>query len=521
MSMSNSLKSAISRRGFVAASAATAAISTLVSTALADVPEETKDSPVEPYDQIDCDICVVGAGISGLAAAVQASENGTKVLLIEKAGFVGGNGMGTEGIFAIDSHYQIEQGIEIAPADILSKELEEAQFRADGSMWYDMVSHSAANIDWLEENGVLFSGIVDNYHTGLYQTMHWWEGSAGAIGYVPPMQAAAEKNGCEIRTDTRGIEIVLEDGKVAGLLAEDSNGIVRINAKAVILATGGIGHNEKLLAQKGWTRQHLDEMIVQGMPAVEGDGYTMAIAAGGRSELGHTCDQTFLAVKAFGVDMTPPYDSPLNGGFGIAAAGNLIWINQDADRFTNEGIAYVNMAATGPACIGNRESYIVFDQSVLDSYKTNDDDIAAIESALSGEFSDCIATADSIEGLATAFNLDAETLTTTIARYNELCATGIDTDFGKMPQLMVPIANPPFYIAKLVMLLVAVDGGIKTNKYAQVLDKDLYPIPGLYAVGLDGAMLWRDVYTQNMAGTAMANNVNSGRNAANHACTLL
>ena len=62
-----------------------------------------------------------------------------------------------------------------------------------------------------------------------------------------------------------------------------------------------------------------------------------------------------------------------------------------------------------------------------------------------------------------------------------------------------------------------VDGGIATNIRAEVLNDERMPIPGLYAVGLDGAMLWHNVYTQNMPGTCVANNVHTGRNAANSA----
>ena len=90
------------------------------------------------------------------------------------------------------------------------------------------------------------------------------------------------------------------------------------------------------------------------------------------------------------------------------------------------------------------------------------------------------------------------------------------------------------YLVTMVILLVlagllyklelsepVVDGGIMTNVRSEVLDDASKPIPGLYAVGLDGAMLWRNVYTQNMPGTAMANNINSGRNAANAAAKYI
>ena len=108
-----------------------------------------------------------------------------------------------------------------------------------------------------------------------------------------------------------------------------------------------------------------------------------------------------------------------------------------------------------------------------------------------------------------------------MSRYNEFCAQGFDGEFGKAPAFLTPINSGPFYIARIDALIVVVDGGIMTNIRSEVLDNDTMPIPGLYAVGLDGAMLWRNVYTQNMPGTAMANNVNSGRNAANAAAAYL
>ena len=96
-----------------------------------------------------------------------------------------------------------------------------------------------------------------------------------------------------------------------------------------------------------------------------------------------------------------------------------------------------------------------------------------------------------------------------------------DGEFGKAQPFLTAIENGPFYIARIDALVVVVDGGIMTNVRSEVLDDASKPIPGLYAVGLDGAMLWRNVYTQNMPGTAMANNINSGRNAANAAAKYI
>ena len=485
--------------------------------------EQAPHVPENVVETLDTDIVVMGAGISGLACAVQAGQDGSRVILLEKSAELGGNGMGTEGIFAVNSKRQQELGIHIDPVDIVAKELEESQYRVDGSLWIDMIEKSAENIAWLEDCGVGFNGTVDNYSAGgLYETMHWWEGEAGAVGYIPPMKAAAEAAGVEIRTNTAGTQLIMEGGTVSGLYAENGDGdAMRINARAVVLASGGIGGNKELLVEQGWEQRQVDEMIFQCVPTVEGDGYAMAMAVGAKDFLSNSADQVFNAVKAFGTDTTPPYNSPLNGGFGLTSMGPTLWVNQDADRFTPEDLGYINMAAQATACKANRETYALFDQALLDSCTQDPADAELAAQAFEQENGDSIFKADDLDELAGHFGLDADELHATIERYNELCRGGADLDFGKRAEFMQPLEHGPFYIAKVVPLLVVVDGGIMTNKRAEVLDTELNPIPGLYAVGLDGAMLWRNVYTQNMPGTQMGNNVNSGRNAARSATAYL
>ena len=81
----------------------------------------------------------------------------------------------------------------------------------------------------------------------------------------------------------------------------------------------------------------------------------------------------------------------------------------------------------------------------------------------------------------------------------------------------MPITQPPFYVGKLTQELLVGIGGIETNRHGQALDHDKNPIAGLYAIGTDGCMLYRNIYTINVGGTCNANNINSARNAANHA----
>jgi fumarate reductase flavoprotein subunit len=488
---------------------------------------DTLAPPENIVETLETDIVVVGAGISGLAAAVQAAQDGNRVLVLEKGPFAGGNGIGTEGVFAIGSKIQKEQGINITPADIISKELEESQYRGDGSLWLDLCEKSAENIDWLQENGVGFSGIVDNYHTGLFATMHWFEeidGSMGGPSYVEPMVAAAETAGAEFRYEMKASLLIQEADKITGLYAENvsTGDFIQVNAKAVVLASGGVGANPELLKKQGWQQRNIDDKITMCVPSVEGDGYKMALAVGCNDYLAYSCDQAFIGIKALGTDSTPPYSSALNGGNGIGGCGPTLWVNQDGRRFNDEGISHFNMAALEPACRGNRDSYTVFDQATIDAHITDPADLKILNDAVADpSHSDSIFKADTYEALAKNFGLDVETFVGQVERYNSYCARGQDLDFGKDSQFMVPLTTAPYYMARIQPTFVVIIGGIMTNIRSEVLDEDLTAIPGLYAVGLDGAMMHRNVYTQNMPGSNMGNNVNSGRNAAKSAGTYL
>lgn len=473
---------------------------------------------------IDCDIVIAGAGISGLACAVQAAQEGLSTVLLEKSGEVGGNGMGTEGVFAVGSHYQKEQGIEIKPSTIVRHELESAQWRLDGSVWMNLVKQSADNIQWLEDNGVEFSGVVDNYHTGVAETMHWFKDATGGANYIPQMTAAAEKLGVDLRTGTPATAIIMEDGVAKGLYARNAqNEDVQINAKAVVLASGGIGGNVDILKQMDiWTPWRLENAMMMCVPTVSGDGYTMAMEAGAKSVLGISSINCFNGIKAFGTDSTPPLSSPYNSAMGPGAGGPVVWVNQDGKRFNDESLAYTeNLNAQATAVMSCRESYVIFDQPYFEAITADPEDAASAEQAFTEENKDSVCRADSIEELAENFGVDPAALAETIEGYNAYCAKGEDDDFGKPADFLVPIATPPYYMCRLVNLLVATNGGISTDVNGCVVDENLEPIDGLYAIGMDGIMLWRNVGVQAVPGTATGGGVNFGRNAARHAASRI
>ena len=105
-------------------------------------------------------------------------------------------------------------------------------------------------------------------------------------------------------------------------------------------------------------------------------------------------------------------------------------------------------------------------------------------------------------------------------KWNQYCKDGNDPDFNFRGDFNA-IEGGPYYLMAYKPAVHYTMGGLHINTDAQVLDDADAPIPGLYAIGNDGNMLYRHVYTINMPGTAFGNQVNSGREAANNVAEFL
>jgi fumarate reductase flavoprotein subunit len=518
----------ISRRGFLigasALGAAAAAGSLLGCESIGGSRKDAASSPEtwtpsKVNKVYDTDIVIVGAGGSGLACAVQSALNGARLILIEKGDFPGGNANFVEGMFAIGSRFQKEKGIDIKPVEIINAELSRGQYRANGALWMDLCTKSAANIDWLLEQGILYSGVIDDYYGGLYPTFHWFKDAAGAVGYVEPMIKRLQDLGTPFHLKTAAKSLIMQGGKVSGVYAEGPEGVIQYNAKAVIFATGSFGGNPELIKQQGWD---ITGLSLAGSRNASGDGYTMARAVGAKDFMSQTAQSIIYHIEAFPFMTLENASNPINGYFGPASGGPVLWVNEDCDRYANEAIRIENLVLQCVPGKGNKANYCIFDQHIYDTYfGTSDAARTMFENALAENKGNCLYKENSLEALARRFNLDQVALKATLDRYNALCAQGKDEDYGKDQEFLVGISSPPYYIAQLRYSYYFAVGGITTNKYRQVLDDSQNIIPGLYAIGLDGHMMYRNVYTINMPGTAFGNQVNSGRTAANHALSYI
>ncbi|MEC4271732.1 FAD-dependent oxidoreductase [Adlercreutzia sp. R25] len=487
---------------------------------LAETGAASESSNAPAYDIAetkDCDIVVVGGGMSGLAAAVSASEEGHHVVLIEANTNTGGNGHGTEGIFACGSSLQKELGINFTFEDVIAEEFNFFNYLIDALAWKDLVEASADNVDWLASNGVLFDG-VDNYRgQGKLDAFHWYAGGAAA-GYIEPMTAKAEAQGVEILYSTRGRELVTDNGRVCGIVAEAKDGsYVQINAKGgVILATGGYADNDDKLREMGINP---DRVARKGFPCHEGDGLDMAVAVGGVDERNRRCVMREPGTR--GCD----FESAL-GALAIRNGGPVMYVNQNGERFTNENAIVHNDAFACNCILKQKSSFTIANDAILAAIDANVppivDNLSTAAAAALSEEGAGVFKADTIEELAAQIGVEGDKLASELAHYNELCQAGRDTDFGKEPEALVAMESGPFWAFEHGLFYFSTIGGIKTNRSFEVCDADDEPIAGLWAVGTDGCNLYGDTYTVMMPASCMANNINSGRcagRAAIDACS--
>lgn len=471
---------------------------------------ESVDYASQVANTMDCDIVVVGAGMSGLSAAVEALNSGANVVVLEAQTKAGGNGSTTSVVMGVGSDMQKALGIEVTPAQIISTEMETFNYSVDGVRWSNLIQNSVENINWLIEQGALFNGMVDNYHgIGIVDTGHWWTGDTGRdgeTGFVTPMVARVEELGGTILYEAAGKQLIMGDDGVAGVYVEQPNGILQINSKAVILATGGYADNTDMLAERGYAA---DNIAVFGTPGHNGDGISMALAAGAKSWM----DESSL--------MEYPMNPKIGrSSSGISSISNTIWVNGNGVRFVDENCGAKVPARPALAVRSQEISYALLDQAVLDAVTAEDEEVQTmVDEGIASGF---IFKGDTIAEVAEAAGIDAAALEETLATYNSYCEAGSDDEFGKDASKLQALTTAPYYLSENsgIYFLTTI-GGIDTTPECEVRAEEGGIIRGLYAVGVDGVELYKGLYTIDIPGSCNANNINSGRTAAKQACALL
>ncbi|NBG89423.1 FAD-dependent oxidoreductase [Isachenkonia alkalipeptolytica] len=443
------------------------------------------EAPQEEENVMDTDVLVVGGGGAGLAAAIEASEEGASVVLVEKLGMLGGSTSLSGGILhASESPVQERAGIEEPWEDFADYWMEMSEGNADEEMINYIARNSGETIAWLEERGVVFQ--EDLTAEGISPAQRGHHAEDGGFGITRPLEEVAEDLGVEIILNTTVTELILEDdGTVIGAVGENGNGqTFTFNAEAVILATGGFDQNEEMIEEYAPVASGQFSYAASGNV---GDGLRMA------EEAGADIVAPNGVIGFRGVDPSVSYRGELGG---LVFAPNL-YVDESGQRFMNEADYYALMYE---AMVENEseEFYSIFSGEVPEEILDE-----GVEEGYA-------VSAESFEELAEAIGVPEENFLNTIERFNELVEIGEDEDYGN--PAIAEIEENNLYALTVHPATLSSFGGPRVNLQGEVLDSEGNHIGGLYAAGdVANGQLYDSVYPA--SGTCITSVLVMGREA--------
>ena len=440
------------------------------------------------------DLVVVGGGASGKSAALEAARAGKSVVILEKMPETGGLSMFAEGTAAFESSEQKKLGKPAHPDRHFPTKQEGydkfnsySHYRANFDVVRAFVDNSADTIDFLKDLGVEYKTVTIAAYDDPNEvwTFHLPDGLGARVQEL--LLSAVEHAGVDIFTETPATELIIEDGKVVGVVAESEGEPLRVGGKAVVLATGGMGSNPELIAKYSWFAPSAYNMNTLTPLQNMGDGLMMALSAGADDTNIVTCP--ILAAGA--------RDKAMDSHIGAAGVQpGAIWINKTGRRFANEGTAE-NIGDIGPL-YGKQPDGIVWsvlDQANIDRLAENGSEISIGEFVVFGRPLDRLRMEldqDVADGVAFAANtpeelaekMGAENLVATVEKYNADVAAGEDTQFGRAADTMVALEEGPFYAVETVpYAYTGSTGGVRVDGNGQLLTEDGVSIEGLYLAG--------------------------------------
>ena len=489
----------ISRAGFLAAvtDALEQAGADIDALKAVEVPEKTGEEQT-----IDTDVVVIGSGGAGLTAAIQAAYDGADVVVLEKLARVGGSTLTSSAMLVVGgSKLQEEAGIEDSVQNLKDYLVERGEGIADQE-WTDYYAeHINEILEWYMDLGVNYTkDLVLIQGTAAIPRAHMPVDSGREL--IPRLVEEAEKNGVEILTETPAVSLIQdEDGTVTGVNAENHGAAVTVNAKAVIIATGGYGWNADMRAE--YAPEAADVWPVTS-PGSTGDGLVMGMDAG--------ADTVFKGGFIGWKVVSPSYGHTTAVGAPIYGAANLI-VNEKGDRFGDESLDYPFLYDEMTAD-GSDTFYFIFDSGDKETKDLVNNVSDTVNNLELGVEAGVAFKADTLEELAQESGLGD--LAETVGKYNAAIEAGTDEEFGRDTSTMIPIQNGPFYALQCKKAILGTFGGLNTNITGEVVNADEEAIPGLYAAGeVANGEFFPKMYPS--SGTALGEAVLFGREAGKSA----
>lgn len=435
---------------------------------------------------------VIGAGGSGLAAAITLQEQGIETLVVDKMANAGGataltGALINGGCFK----QQAERGVTDDVQTMFMDAMVYGSFQNDARMTWLMVNNTGDSVDWLHDTvGVEFEEAINHFPEHTNDRAFYPKGKQP--GYLTgTMEQHYLSNGGELLLETRAQHLLTEDGRVIGASCSTADGTLNIYADVTLLATGGYGASVAL--------RPADQMgtLFYGASASTGDGIIMAEEVGAMTHY-----MQYLKSYPQGIE------KPLDGGNitadGTTFRGNAyisplasqavtlndgaIYVNVEGERCMNENMDFVSIKKVTQKQT-DMTVYLVMDQKGYDKWMGMMEVSAGLTPEIVAPWLDAddgkpvFRKGATVEEAAAKAGIDAEKLSATVAHFNEMVASGKDDDFGRAEMSVGLDSDGPIYIVEQRLRMATSLGGLKTSTSFEVYDENEQAIDGLYACG--------------------------------------
>ncbi len=479
---------------------------------------------------MNCDFLVVGAGISGITAALKGASLGADVIVLEKMSV--GRGC-FEAVGSVDSAIQKKRGIKTDRALLLDEIYRSANWRISPDVPRTYVNRSGEAIDFLQtqldkgEKGFILTPlpmkpgpkngmpVIDAelcfYETpGIPADIRFRSGNLG-IYVVRDLTAVAKSYpNLKIHTDTPAVQLIRnKSGRVTGVIAKQGDRYIQVNAsKGVLLSTGGYDANPDMLKAYVRPEDYASSSWWNPSWGTTGDGHMMGL------KIGASMDPTPHPVMNFTFGHPESFHYPEVRT--LRAMNLFIIVNDKGERIVREDVPFQALSnATNNQAIYGSKSWFIFDETMIGPNQ------AAVDKAEIGfevlKKKGWLFEAKSPTALAKAMGMPSKTLDKTIKDFNAYKKANLDKDFNRDMSVVKPFTGKKYYAMICNSVILATTGGLIIDKDCRVLDTKGEVIEGLFASGNASGGFFSGNYPRHIPGTSIGRAITFGYLSALHA----
>lgn len=408
------------------------------------------------------DFVVIGSGAAGMTAAIQAQELGLDVAILEKLEVLGGNSnRASSGMNAVETFVQLNHGIVDSQESFYEDTLKGGHGTNDKDLLSYFVAHTESAVDWLYNHNINLTDITAT--GGMSKKRAHRPADKSAVGgyLVKGLQKQLAYKQIPLFDGTEVLSLEKTDGKITGLKIKNTKiGEKNIQAKAVLIASGGFAQNREMLAEYA---PELLDLKTTNHPGATGDGMKLVTEVGG----------TLVDMEKIQIHPTAQQDTDhvYLIGEGVRGEGAIL-VNRAGERFVNE-MTTRDKVTEAINNLHEDGATLILDQGIRNAFKAIDF-YYAMGLVMEGE---------TLAELAEKANLDGNNLEQTVNKWNEFQVAGNDTEFGRTTAMDRGIAKGPYYAIHIKPAIHYTMGGVKINRFTEVVTKDGDAITGLYAAG--------------------------------------